>query len=151
MTCSANTFLVLRVLIDTNVPLNVWLHSKSAPRPMSMESGLVLAAAVDGGLEAFLTPTSFSNAFYFLRKHLGRAKAIECATDLLDCTAIIQQDEDIFRKALQSGWTDLEDAQQYHAALMQPRITHICTCNAKHFKAATGIKVLSPAALLKIL
>ncbi|HQV39741.1 MAG: hypothetical protein IPO60_06690 [Flavobacteriales bacterium] len=142
---------MLRVLLDTNVPLNVWLHSSTTPRPMSMESGLVIAAAADGGLEAFLTPTSFSNAFYFLRKHLGRAKAIECATDLLDFTAIIQQGEDIFRKALQSGWTDLEDAQQYHAALMQPRITHICTSNVKHYKAATGIKVVSPAALLKVL
>ena len=30
-------------------------------------------------------------------------------------------------------------------------ITHLCTANGKHFKKATGIKVVSPAQLLRLI
>lgn len=136
------------VLVDANVPLNMWLQDVTE-RPMAKESGLVMAMAADGLISAYITPSAVSNTFYFLRKHLGQRTAIDLTEDLLDQTAIIQQDEVSYRNALRSGWPDVEDATLYFAALMEPRIKWLCTTNTKHFKKALGIQVVTPAQLLK--
>lgn len=118
---------------------------------MALESAKVLAAAADGFINVYITPSTFVTTYYFLRKHSGPVKARALATDILDCTAIIPQDENIFRKALGSGWTDVEDAAQYEAALMWPSISMICTLDKKHYRKAIGIKVIDPVALLRMI
>ena len=138
------------VLLDTNVPLNMWL-APATPRPMVVDSALVMDAAATGRIIAYITPTIFSNVFYFLRKELGQARAIALGDDLLVQTAMLAQDGATFRKAMASGWADVEDAAQYFAAKADPRLTHICTTNGKHFRGAKGITVLSPRELLKLL
>lgn len=140
----------MHVLVDANVPLNMWLHPVQ-PRPMVGESVLVLDAAAKGRINLYVTPTIVVNIYYLLHQELGKATAIHLTDDLLDQTAIIPQDEHSFRKALRSGWPDLEDASLYFAALMEPRISLLCTTNTRHFKKAVGIKVVSPAQLLKLL
>ncbi|MBK8498586.1 MAG: PIN domain-containing protein [Flavobacteriales bacterium] len=137
----------MHVLLDANVPLNMWLAEKQ-PRPMAMESTLVLDAVAKGRITSCITPTTFSNIFYFLQLELGKTQAIELASDFLDQTTIIGQDEEVFRKAMRSGWTDVEDAAQYFAAVAKPGVGVICTCNTKHFRQAAGIRVLNPAQLL---
>lgn len=138
----------MHVLLDANVPLNMWLHGVQ-PRPMVSESILVLDAAAKGRINLYVTPTILANIHYFLHKELGKATAIRFTEDLLDQTALIPQDEHTFRKALRSGWPDVEDATLYFAALMEPRIKWLCTTNTKHFKKALGIQVVTPAQLLK--
>ncbi|MCI1753501.1 MAG: PIN domain-containing protein [Flavobacteriales bacterium] len=140
----------MHVLIDANVPLDLWLEPVMT-RHSANESTLVFDAVAKGRITAYITPTIFSNVFFLLRKYLGQAKAIPLASDLLRITNMVGQDEAVFRSALESGWSDTEDAAQYFAAMKQPRITHICTSNGNHFKKATGIQVVSPAGLLKIL
>lgn len=140
----------MHVLLDANVPLNLWLAEKQ-PRPMTMESTLVLDAVAKDRITACITPTIFSNIFYFLQLELGKAKAIDLATDLLDIATVIVQDEDVYRKAMRSGWTDVEDAAQYSAAIAEPGVEVICTCNTRHFKQAAGIQVLNPSQLLALL
>ena len=140
----------MHVLLDANVPLNTWLQGVM-DRPVVKESSLVMAMAAEERFAAYITPSILSNTFYFLRKHLGQPTAIRLTEDLLDQTAIIPQDEHSFRKALRSGWPDVDDAAFYFAALMEPRISLLCTTNTRHFKKAVGIKVVSPAQLLKLL
>ncbi len=143
---------MIHVLLDSNVPLNVYLYGVVGQKRQEPEaSAQVLANAVRARIHAYLTPTAYSNTYYFLRKCLTQAAANALAKDLLDAVDIIGQDEDVFRKALSSGWSDVEDAGQYFASKADPRITHLCTNNYKHFKAATGITVVSPAELLKLL
>jgi len=140
----------MHVLVDANVPLNMWLHPVQ-PRHMVDESVLVLDAAAKRRINMYITPTIFSNIFYMLQQELGKAQAIPLCDDLLDQTAIIPQDEHAFRQALRSGWPDVEDAALYFAALMEPRISLLCTTNTKHFKKALGLKVVTPAQLLKLI
>ena len=142
---------MIRALIDTNIPLNVWLHDPASPRPMSLASAAVLAAAADGEMTAYLTPTIFANAVYFANRVLGKRKAIALGNDLLDITKVIGQDGEVLRKAMNAGWTDLEDAMQYHAATADPDIKIICTTNVRHFKLAKGVKVLTPVQLATML
>lgn len=46
----------MRVLIDANIPNNVWLWEK---RPEPEESALVMEAAGNGVIEGLMTPTLF--------------------------------------------------------------------------------------------
>lgn len=152
VTYFASTRHGMHVLIDSDVALNVYLHGAPGhTRQLPMESAQVIAASVRGRIHAYLTPTAYSNTYYLLRKALPLAAANASAADLLNAVDILGQDERIFRQALASGWTDIEDAGQYYAAKADPRIAYIVTTNGKHFKKATGIKVLDPAQLLALL
>jgi len=141
---------MMHVLLDTNVPLNLLLNGYQE-RPLPVESALVLDHAAKDIIHAYITPVSFHVVFYFVMKAWGRAHAIKACGDLLDQLRMVGQDESVFRNALGSGWADVEDAGQYFAAKADPRITHLCTTNHKHYKASKGIAIVSPAALLKLL
>lgn len=140
----------MKVLLDPNVPLNMYLNGNEV-RSMPEESTLVMDAVAKGRITAYITPVGFHIVFYFLKKAFGMQQAIPKAMDLLDQVRMAGQDEAVFRNALGAGWPDVEDAGQYFAAKAVPRITHLCTTNAKHFRKATGIKVVGPAQLLALL
>lgn len=140
----------MNVLLDPNVPLNMYLNGLEA-RSMPKESTLVMDAVAKGRITAFVTPVGFHIVFYFLKKAFGKQQAVGRGLDFLQQVRMISQDEVVFRNALGSGWPDVEDASQYFAAKASPRITHLCTTNGKHYKKATGVKVVDPAQLLAAL
>jgi hypothetical protein len=59
-------------------------------------------------------------------------------------------DERIFTSALHAGFSDLEDAVQYHTALHIKDINYFITSNIKDFKkATTQLPVLTPKQFVK--
>ena len=139
----------MHVLLDANIPLNVMLDpsKRSMPEP----SSAVMNALSKGKFIGYITPTSFSNMFYALKKERGQAEAVRVAHEVLDIVRITDQTESFLRNALAGGWSDTEDADQYFAAKANHRITHLCITNGKHYKKATGLKVVDPAHLLALL
>lgn len=140
----------MNVLLDPNVPLNFYLDGVQE-RKMPAESTLVMDAMIKREFTGFLTPVGFHIILHFMKEVYQKAERIIRAKDLLAHVHIAGQDHAVFTHALNSGWTDMEDAGQYFAAKADPRITHLCTTNGKHFKKATGIKVVDPAQLLALL
>jgi predicted nucleic acid-binding protein len=136
---------MMEVLLDTNVPLNLWLDDRGSVA----ESTAVMDAVAKGKVKGYLTPTILNNLLFVLHKSLPRAEARSLAKGLLAITAVIPQDKVVFNLAISSDWKDVEDASQYFAAKATGIITHICTCNGKDFKKAEGIEVVSPAELLR--
>ncbi|MCO6481801.1 MAG: hypothetical protein J5I62_03300 [Flavobacteriales bacterium] len=57
----------MRILIDANVPLNVWL----ADRPMSSESAMVMEAVGDGRVNGFVRFTCVLFVLWPLRMNAG--------------------------------------------------------------------------------
>jgi hypothetical protein len=55
----------MHVLLDANVPLNMWLHPVQ-PRPMVSESVLILDAAAKRRINLYVTPTIVANIYYML-------------------------------------------------------------------------------------
>lgn len=140
---------MIHVLLDTNIPLNMLLDPLK--RAMPVESGLVMDALVKRRFTGYIMPTTFSNLYFMVKREKGRDAAVQFASALLDMVSLVEQTETVFRNALESGWPDVEDAGQYFTAKRKTGITHLCTTNGKHFKKATGIKVVSPAQLLKLI
>lgn len=140
----------MMVLLDPNVPLNMYLDGYEK-RSMPGESTLVMDAIAKQRITGFVSSTGFHIVYYFLKRTFGRQQALLKGIDFLDQVEVIGQDAAVFRNALESGWPDVEDAGQYFAAKRKAEVTHLCTTNGKHFKKATGIKVVSPAQLLRLI
>ncbi len=142
---------MIHVLIDSTVPLNIYLDGiKGQNRPDPKESAEVMAASWMGKIHGDITPTTYSNVFYFVDKFLSPGEARDKALDVLDSFDIIGQDESVFRDALASGWKDIEDADQYQAARRNPAITHICTNNGDDYPVK-DMKVMAPKELLRLM
>ncbi len=77
----------------------------------------------------------FSNLYYILRRQRGRDVAISSLRKLHGLIHTLPVDERDIAFALDSSFTDFEDAVQYHAATRH-HVTHLITRNLKDYKAA---------------
>lgn len=76
----------------------------------------------------------FSNLYYILRRQKGRNAAISSLRRLHGLIHTLPVDERDVSFALDSSFTDFEDAIQYHAATRH-HVTHLITRNLKDYKA----------------
>ncbi len=130
------------VLVDANVMLDVWLRGEAGA------SAAVIKAGAEGIIHLYVTPVILANTHYFLAQ-LNKSNAARSCAAFLDIAAVLPQPSDTLRQAFLSGWTDTEDAMHYFAALNHaPRIGYLVTNNVKHFKAATELTVMTPAAFV---
>jgi predicted nucleic acid-binding protein len=104
----------LRVLLDTNVVLDVFLerqpHAGSAARVLSL---------VDAGrLEGAVTATAVTTVHYLAQRALGRRRADDCVRRLLNMVAVAPVDVHVLLAATRAGFVDYEDAVVHEAALV---------------------------------
>lgn len=89
-------------------------------------------------LELYTSPLILSNAFYILRKQLGNEQAKNALRKLRILLHIIDSSEAVVDKALNSDFSDFEDAIQYYTAL-EHEISVILTRNLRDYKNASLI------------
>ena len=87
-----------------------------------------------------------ANTFYILRKQIGIEEAKKALRKLRILLHIIDSSESVVDKALNSDFSDYEDAIQYYTAL-EHGISVILTRNLKDYKNASII-VQTPEAFL---
>ncbi|REL38503.1 PIN domain-containing protein [Rhodohalobacter sp. SW132] len=131
-----------KILIDSDVCLD----SITSRYPFSVNADKILQLAEENTIEALVTAESFSNMFYILRKLSNPAKAISVLKDLRSVVQIAAVGHSVIDSALNSAWTDFEDAIQYHCAI-EVKCDAIVTRNVSDFKKAS-IPVHSPPEFL---
>lgn len=137
---------MMRVLIDANVPLNVWLED----RPMASESAAVMEAIGEGRIKGYMTSSLVLFVLIWLSRVHPPNIVRRHGTQLLELVRVIQQPKGVFLEGLGDIWTDPEDGFQYYAAKPYHHpIDAIITTNTKHFKAARGMAILSPAEFVR--
>ncbi len=130
----------MRTFVDTNILVDMMDRS----RPSHEASKAVLRAAEDGRITLLLTSMTLVNAFYALRRAgLDQKKRGTVVGIILSIVEIASTDMPQLQAALNSSWTDFEDAVQYHAALAAGRIQFIITSDRQGFKGSR-IPVLTP-------
>lgn len=97
-------------------------------------------------LELYTSPLILANTFYILRKQLGNDEAKKALRKLRILMHIIDSSEAVVDKALNSDFSDFEDAIQYYTAL-EHGISVILTRNLRDYKNASVI-VQTPEAFL---
>jgi len=109
----------MRVFIDTNVLVDMMDRS----RPSHEASKALVRAAEDGRVELIMTGMTVVEALYALRKaDFERKQLLAILSIILSIALIASTDMPQLQAALNSTWTDYEDAVQYHAALSSGRI-----------------------------
>jgi predicted nucleic acid-binding protein len=103
----------LRVLLDTNVVLDVLLERQPRAGPAAQVLSLVDA----GRLEGAVTATAVTTIHYLVQRALGRRRADECVRRLLDMVAVAPVDARVLLAAARAGFSDYEDAVVHEAAL----------------------------------
>lgn len=128
--------------VDTDVIIDLL----SARLPHFHFSAVLFSLAEMRKYELYTSPTVFANAFYVLRKQLGNEKAKTALRKLRIILHVIDSTEKVIDQALNSDFSDFEDAIQCYTALNNS-IHCLITRNIKDYKAS-GIAVMTPEAFL---
>ena len=132
----------MRVLVDTNIVLDVLLDRK----PFSKNAARIFAFVEESKIEGFLCATTITTIDYLLGQSLPQKKANDALQRLLDLFEVAPINRPVLEQALRSGISDFEDAVLEQAAQLVAADT-ITTRNIKDFKKST-VKVLDPAELI---
>jgi predicted nucleic acid-binding protein len=134
------------VLLDTDVLLDFYLDRK----PFSDDSLQLLLKCEQKQCRAFITPLIVANTYYILRRHATHNFVVERLQILLNIITVLTMDQKQVFAALDSKFTDFEDALQYFSAIQSNKVDAIITRNTKDFKQSK-IPVFSPQEFLATL
>ena len=123
-----------KVFVDTDVILDL-LARRIAHFHFS---AVLFTFAEMKKLELYTTPLILANTFYILRKQLGNDSAKNAVRKLRILLHVIYSTESVIDKALNSEFSNFEDAIQYYTAL-EYQIPVILTRNIRDYKKASVI------------
>ena len=121
--------MIKRVFVDSDIVLDVAL----AREPFLEASRLVLAVMENGKSLGYLSSNSITNIYYILRKAGGDLKARAFIVSIMKYMTVIPVDQNIILSALNSKFSDFEDAVQYNSAL-ESQCSCIVTRNIEDYK-----------------
>ena len=121
----------MRVILDTNVILDVWLVRE----PYWRDSAELLGKVEDGEMEGLVSPTTVTTLHYVAGKVLGDKRARKLIKDLLQICSVGKLTTRVFREALRSGIKDFEDAV-IEAVAVASGADCIVTRNIRDFRKA---------------
>ena len=132
----------MRILIDTNVVLDVLLDRK----PHSHDSSQVFRMVEEGTVAGLLCATTVTTIDYLLAQTLSRADAKKLLTKLIRLFDIATVNRIVVEGALNSRIADFEDAVLDEAA-RHASVDALVTRNAKDFANAYS-RILDPRQFL---
>ena len=135
----------MRVLVDTNVVLDVLLDRK----PFAEAATQVFALVEESKIEGFLCATTVTTIDYLLAQALVPTKARETLHRLLNLFEIAPVNRPVLEQALHSDISDFEDAVLEQAGRLVGADV-IVTRNLKDFQIFT-ITVFDPLELISAL
>ncbi len=134
----------MTVFLDSNIILDIFLKNKD----FYEESRKVLNLADSAAIDYFISASSLTDIFYILNKHLKNKEETKLhLKDLLEIVSIAGIDESCIRNALNSSWSDFEDAVQ-HEASVQIGADYLVTRNVDDFNSSF-VEVITPSDFLK--
>lgn len=104
--------MAFRIFLDANILLDFTLKTEAYPVARK-----IIKQAVNGQVQAFITPSIVHIVSYWLTKAYGNSKAKELLLTLLADINVIDIDHAITLAALHSKIKDIEDALQYYTAI----------------------------------
>jgi predicted nucleic acid-binding protein len=121
----------LKIVFDTNVVLDVLLIRE----PYAQMSINLFDAVVSKAIEGYLCATTITTIDYLVGKCLGKPKARKLVRGLLDLFLVAEVNEAVLTQAINSDFTDFEDAVLYQAGCYAG-VDGFVTRNLKDFKMA---------------
>jgi predicted nucleic acid-binding protein len=132
----------LRVLVDTNVVLDVLLDR----RPFAEAASRIFSLVEKSTIEGVLCATTVTTVDYLLGRALAPNQARDALQSLLNLFEIAPVNRPVLEQALWSDITDFEDAVLEQAGRLVA-VDAITTRNVKDFRKST-VTILEPRELL---
>jgi len=134
-----------KIFFDNDVILDI-----SIKRELDVKDSVVLLNLVEDGLiSGYTSSVIFTNTYYIQRKLIGHEIAINFLKKLRILLTVLNVNDLIIQKALESEFKDFEDAVQYFTAI-ENKIDCIITRNLEDYENST-IPIYTPSDFLKIL
>jgi len=102
----------MRILLDTNILLDVLLDRK----PFAENAARVWSAVVEKNLDGWISAISVNNLYYISRKLAGEKKARRCISNLLKYFNVSPLSKAILQRSQRPPVLDFEDVIQYRSA-----------------------------------
>lgn len=131
------------LFLDTNIIIDLLAKRE----PFYATSAPIFAMGDKGMVRLHICSLSFTTIFYLLRKQVGKENAMQILRSFRKLVYVLPVNGEIVDKALQSSFTDFEDAIQYYSAI-DSDINIIITRNVKDYKEAHAT-VMTPEEFLK--
>ena len=135
----------MRVLLDTNVVLDVLLQRE----PHVEHSAAVLGVVESGLVTGLVGATTITTLHYLVAKALGARRARKHVETILSLCEVAPVTADVLREALALRFEDYEDAV-LHESARRARARGVVTRDAAGFKNAE-LPVYSPEEFLAML
>ena len=135
----------MRVLVDTNVVLDVVLARKS----WVAEATDLLDRIARRELEGFVAAHAVTTVFYVVERERDRRTALTAVGDLLSIVGVAEVGIADFQRALTLGLKDFEDSVQV-AASLRVGADFLVTRSARDYKGAP-VTMKAPGELLALL
>ncbi len=129
---------------------NVFLVGLLQRGEIGLQALEIIELAESGRIKLFTSSSNLINLIYFLKKANNTNSQIAIAVkNMLAFITVISPNNSVFSDALDAGFSDLEDAIQYHTARQIKGIDYFITSNTKDFKQATSsLPVVTPKQFL---
>ncbi len=132
----------MKILLDTNVVLDIALDRK----PFCEAAVRVFEASDFEKIHLFITGSIATDLYYVLRRETGHETAMAFLKDLLECVDVCSVDKTVLLGAMDSDFTDFEDAVQNSAAVGND-LEIILTRNKADFRTSS-LTILEPKELV---
>jgi predicted nucleic acid-binding protein len=137
---------MINILIDSDIILDSLLDRQ----PFSADSSKVLALCENKNINGFVTGIMIANIYYLLKKEHSSQLILEAIKRLLIFLDVLVINKNIILEAIDSNFSDFEDALQNYSAESYDSITTIITRNIKDYKKS-NLSILTPEMFLKTL
>jgi predicted nucleic acid-binding protein len=128
-----------RILIDSDVILDLLLDRK----PFCKDALAIIYACEQKQLQGFVTPVIIANVYYIFRQKASHVTVTDQLKLLLKIISVLNMDQKQVLAALESKFTDFEDALQYFSALQSNKVDGIITRNTTDYKNS-ALPVFTP-------
>ncbi len=132
-----------KIYLDTNVLLDFLLG-----REGSKKAATILQLGKSKAIHLYCSIVSIADIFYVLRKHIGKAEALEGVSMLMKCVNILPMGDMTVYSVLQDCGPDFEDSLQMVCA-QTALCDYLITRNPKDY-TQSSLPILSPADFLNL-
>ncbi|MFW0715925.1 PIN domain-containing protein [Pedobacter sp. N23S346] len=135
-----------KILIDSDIILDYFLDRK----PFSEDSTKVLSLCENKEVSGFVTGLAIANIHYILRKEHSSKSILQGIKRLLSFLDVLVINKETILQAIDSDFTDFEDALQNFSAENKGSVDIIITRNIKDYKKS-NLTILTPEMFLNTL
>ena len=135
----------MKVFLDANVFLDLFLDWGR----FADAAEIILGWCEEGKIEGYTSATNIANIYYLINQQKTKAETRKIIRKVLEFLSVPVASRKDLLLAIESDFSDFEDAIQYYSALNIDAVNYIITRNKKDFKTS-AITVVTTEEFVKL-